>query len=194
MSARHMAKPSKKERQNLLLKQLGKNPFATDAELARQFGVSKQTIRLDRLALSIPEVRERVKLVARQVGSRPRNVSFGELMRLEPGSMGISTLLIGPEMVSEDTNVVEGYYLFAQAHALATTVVDAPLTLTASARVRYRRPVYLGEEAVARATVKVRRGMTQLVSVHTRVEGEIVFKGHFVILGAREDTARADSR
>lgn len=182
-----MVKLAKEERQSLLLKQLAKNPFATDAELARQFGVSKQTIRLDRLALSIPEVRERVKAVAREVQPRPREVALGELLRLEPGSMGMSMLAITPEMVHEDTKAVPGYYLFVQAHALAMAVVDAPLTLTASARVRYRRPVYLGEEIVARATVKVSRGLTQLVSVHSRVEGEIVFKGHFVILAAREE-------
>lgn len=50
---------SKKVRQQRLEAALIKNPFLTDAHLAEQFEVSIQTIRLDRLALGIPELRER---------------------------------------------------------------------------------------------------------------------------------------
>lgn len=186
-------KTSKEQRQQLLLHRLEDNPFVTDAELARAFGVSKQTIRLDRLSLSIPEVRERVKSVARQATGAPRLV-FGDLVKLEPGISGTSSLVVTGDMVISKINMLHGYYLFAQAHALAMAVVDAPLVLTGSARVRYHRPVYLGEEVIARGAVKVVRGLTYLVSVHSRVEGEIVFKGQFVILGAKEAEACEDSR
>ena len=49
---------SKKVRQQRLEAALIKNPFLTDAHLAEQFEVSIQTIRLDRLALGIPELRD----------------------------------------------------------------------------------------------------------------------------------------
>ena len=52
---------SKKVRQQRLEAALIKNPFLTDAHLAEQFEVSIQTIRLDRLALGIPELRERTR-------------------------------------------------------------------------------------------------------------------------------------
>lgn len=184
---------SKEQRQQALLQRLEENPFVTDAELARVFGVSKQTIRLDRLSLSIPEVRERVKTVAKQAGGAPR-LLFGDLIKLDPGASCTSRLMVTDDMVIGKVNMVHGYYLFAQAHALAMAVVEAPLALTGSARVRYHRPVYLGEEVIARGTVKVVRGLTHLVSVHSRVEGEIVFKGQFVILGAKEAEACEDSR
>ena len=52
----------KQERTPKLLQQTIKStPFITDEELAGKFGVSIQTIRLDRLELSIPELRERIK-------------------------------------------------------------------------------------------------------------------------------------
>jgi DeoR/GlpR family transcriptional regulator of sugar metabolism len=57
-------KRSKKERQHLLKTTIEENPFITDEELADRFSVSVQTIRLDRLELSIPELRERIKHVA----------------------------------------------------------------------------------------------------------------------------------
>ena len=57
-----MSRPSytKKERQAILGK-LKEDPFLTDEELSELFGVSIPTIRLDRLELGIPELRERIK-------------------------------------------------------------------------------------------------------------------------------------
>ena len=51
----------KKERQRRLIEQLKEDPFLTDEELSELFNVSIQTIRLDRLELGIPELRERYK-------------------------------------------------------------------------------------------------------------------------------------
>ena len=57
-------KRSKKERQRLLTERISENPFVTDEQLASEFNVSVQTIRLDRMELAIPELRERIKGVA----------------------------------------------------------------------------------------------------------------------------------
>lgn len=57
---------NKKERQELLQQTIIATPFITDEELAGKFGVSIQTIRLDRLELSIPELRERIKTLQRK--------------------------------------------------------------------------------------------------------------------------------
>ncbi|GAE89212.1 transcription factor fapR [Acetivibrio straminisolvens JCM 21531] len=51
----------KKERQAILLEKLEHDPFLTDEELSEMLGVSVPTIRLDRLELGIPELRERIK-------------------------------------------------------------------------------------------------------------------------------------
>ena len=47
--------------------QIDSNPFITDHELSDLFQVSIQTIRLDRTYLNIPELRERIKLVAEKL-------------------------------------------------------------------------------------------------------------------------------
>ena len=44
-------KRSKKERQQLLTENITENPFVTDEQLAAEFNVSVQTIRLDRMEL-----------------------------------------------------------------------------------------------------------------------------------------------
>ncbi|MDN5327079.1 MAG: hypothetical protein PWP41_1775 [Moorella sp. (in: firmicutes)] len=177
---------NKEERQQALRRYLRNNPFATDEELAEKFEVSVPTIRLDRLALGIPEVRERIMAMAQEARSRMRGVTaeelVGELVELQPGVMGISILEITPPMLVQPAGVARGYYLFAQAHSLALATVGAEVVLTSSARVRYRRPVYAGERVVARAMVKVIKGSTCLVSVHSRVNGELVFKGQYIII------------
>ena len=64
------------------------NPFITDEELAKKFNVSIQTIRLDRMELSIPELRERIKNVAKKnwnetVKALPLDEVIGEIIDLE---------------------------------------------------------------------------------------------------------------
>jgi len=77
----------KKERQRRLLEKLTTGPFLTDEELAESFNVSIQTIRLDRLELGIPELRERIKNVAEDNYTKGRSLQgkeiMGELVDLE---------------------------------------------------------------------------------------------------------------
>jgi DeoR/GlpR family transcriptional regulator of sugar metabolism len=64
-----MGRNSKEERRKWLGEELSKHPFFTDDELAERFKVSVSTIRLDRGALGIPELRERTRAVAQGVYS-----------------------------------------------------------------------------------------------------------------------------
>ena len=50
------------------------DPFITDKELASLFGVSIQTVRLDRLELGIPESRERTRRLAEEATNKVRTV------------------------------------------------------------------------------------------------------------------------
>lgn len=175
----------KKERQHQLAEYLEMKPFATDEELADIFNVSIQTIRLDRLALGIPQVRERVKHVAEEVYAPLRSLKqtelVGELIDVCLGESGISILDITDSMVFERSQIARGHFLFAQANSLAVAIVDADIVLTGSARVRYKRPVLAGERVIAKATVLAQRGNSFLVAVLSKVENELVFKGQFIV-------------
>lgn len=60
-------KLKKDKRREAIRQQIDSNPFITDHELSDLFQVSIQTIRLDRTYLNIPELRERIKLVAEKI-------------------------------------------------------------------------------------------------------------------------------
>ncbi|MFZ7104501.1 MAG: transcription factor FapR [Peptococcaceae bacterium] len=179
-------KLAKTERQEQLQKCLLENPFATDEELAQKFSCSIQTIRLDRLELGIPEVRERMKRVAESNYSKVKSVTdaeiIGELTQLELGIEATSILEVTAEMVAEKSNVCRGHHIFSQANMLAVALIDAEVVLTGSARIRYRRPVYLNEKIVATAQLARQRSNKHLVKVVSKVGAEEVFVGKFIVV------------
>ncbi|MCG0237931.1 MAG: transcription factor FapR [Firmicutes bacterium] len=182
----------KRDRQVMLREKLRENPFLSDEELARIFGVSVQTIRLDRLALGIPELRERTKSVAERTYGVVRALGakeiVGELIDITLGQSGISILETTEEMAFERTRVIRGQYIYAQAESLAIALLDADVALTGLANIKFKRPVYVGERLVAKAEVIRRKGDHHVVLVETRVGPEKVFRGKFVVFAV--DPAR----
>lgn len=177
---------SKKERQQLLRETIEENPFITDEELAAKFSVSVQTIRLDRLELSIPELRERIKNVAEKnfkdkVRSLPIEEVIGEIIDIELDKSAISILDIKKEHVFSRNRIARGHHLFAQANSLAVAVINDELALTAKASIRFIRSVKENERVVAKAKVTnidKENGRT-VVEVNSYVNNELVFKGEF---------------
>ncbi|MED1917718.1 transcription factor FapR [Brevibacillus sp. DP1.3A] len=181
-----IARLPKKDRQSRLVQYLADNPFATDEDLAELFHVSIQTIRLDRLELGIPELRERIKTVAEKsldpVKSLGVDEIIGEMVDLQLDSQAISVLEIKEEHVFSKTQIARGHYIFAQANSLAVAVINADVALTATARIRFVRPVRSGEKLVAKAVVRSRNGDECKVRVETKVQGELVFTATFRVV------------
>ncbi|MGC5327175.1 transcription factor FapR [Brevibacillus sp. SYSU BS000544] len=179
----------KKDRQTQLINFLQDNPFATDEELAGQYHVSIQTIRLDRLELGIPELRERIKNVAEKSFDHVKSLGIdeviGEVIDLQLDSHGISVLEIKEDHVFTRTQIARGHYIFAQANSLAVAVIDADVALTATARIRFIRPVKLGEKLIAKAVVRSHKGDESRVRVETKVQGETVFTATFRVFRQR---------
>lgn len=177
---------TKKVRQRQLAQKLKEEPFLTDGELAEIYGVSVQTIRLDRMELGIPELRERIKMVAENNYSKVKAITggeiVGELIDLVLGKSAISILQTTEDMVFEKTKIVRGHYMFAQANSLAIAVIDADVALTGVANVKYKVPVYAGEKLVAKAQVTRRRGNKHFVWVKTYVKNREVFRGKFILV------------
>jgi len=187
-----MAKLSKRERHQLLIQYIKDNPFVTDRELTRALKVSIQTIRLDRMELGIPELRERMKEMAERSYDSVRSLQLdeviGEIVDLQLDHSGISLFEIREEHVFSRTGIARGHHLFAQANSLAVAVIDCPIALTASADIRFLRPVHLGEKCIAKAHVRSNdeeRNKSR-VELNTYVGDELVFQGSFLIY--RSDT------
>ncbi|MUV40002.1 Transcription factor FapR [Lentibacillus sp. JNUCC-1] len=185
-------KLSKPKRQELLIETIEITPFITDEDLARKFQVSIQTIRLDRMELSIPELRERIKTVAKNqwnetVRALPLEEVIGEIVDLELDKRAISILEIKHEHVFSRNNIARGHHLFAQANSLAVAVMNDELALTAKSDLTFMRQVVEGEKVVAKAVVKGQssKGHT-IVHVNSFVAQEPVFSGIFNMFRSNE--------
>lgn len=178
---------SKKDRHQQLIQLIDDNPFVTDRELTRQLKVSIQTIRLDRMELGIPELRERIKQMAEHSYDQVRSLSLdevvGDVVDLQLDKSGISIFEIREEHVFSKTLIARGHYVFAQANSLAVAVINDEIALTSSADIRFLRQVRLGEKCIAKAYVRsnaAQKGKAK-VEVFTYVADEMVFQGNFIV-------------
>lgn len=175
----------KKHRQQKLQETIEEMPFITDEALANQYHVSIQTIRLDRMELAIPELRERIKSVATDqwnetVKALPIDEVIGEVIDLELDNRAISILDIRSEHVFSRNDIARGHHLFAQANSLAVAVINDELALTTKADIKFTRQVKQGERVVAKARVlKAAEKQRTTVEVDSYVDNEIVFSGVF---------------
>ena len=178
-----MKKIKKTERHQEIKKVLKNNPFFTDEELSEKFGVSVQTIRLDRMSLNIPELRERVKSVAtknlQKVKSLGEGEIVGELIDLQLNKNAISILQTDESMAFTKTKIIKGYYIFAMAETLALAVIKSNVALIGVANVKNRVPVKAGQKLVAKAEVINKRGSEYFVRVWINVNNDQVFRSKF---------------
>ncbi|UOQ85535.1 transcription factor FapR [Gracilibacillus salinarum] len=186
-------KRNKKERQLLLKDTIEEKPFITDETLAKMFAVSIQTIRLDRMELNIPELRERIKSVATNnwnetVKALPIDEVIGEIIDLELDERAISILDITAEHVFSRNKIARGHHLFAQANSLAVAVINDELALTANADIKFTRQVVQGERVIAKARVKeVTSSNRTAVEIQSYVDNETVFTGLFEMFRSNDN-------
>jgi len=176
----------KKERQSLLKRKIENDPFLTDEELAEMLSVSVPTIRLDRLELGIPELRERIKSMAEKNIEKVRSLQsreiVGELIDINLGQSAISVLETNSNMTFEKTKIVRGHYIYSFAESLAIAVIDANVALVGVANIKYKIPVYAGAKLIARAEVKRIRGNNHIVWVKISEKQNEVFRGKFILV------------
>jgi len=177
-------KSEKKFRQERLTKLLDKNPMETDEELASLLGVSVSTVRLDRALMGVPELRERVKRMAQEAGSRLRSLSrseiVGDLLELEPNKWALSVLRTTREMAFRTTDILWDHYIYAQASSIAVAVIEAETVIIDSMRGEYKGHARVGDMLIARAKVGVSKDGRYIVSVRTRVGEKEIFVGRFI--------------
>lgn len=179
-------KLNRQERRIALLDLLKADPFLTDWQLAESLDVSVATIRLDRMALNIPELRERAKTIASNTYSQVRALHgkevIGELVELELGKRAISVLVAEEQMVFQRNQIMRGHFLFAQGNSLSVALVNSDLALTKSSNVRFYRPVKLGDRVVATASVVSVESNRYKITVDSKVGDELVFRGEYLVV------------
>ena len=176
----------KEKRQEKIRERILHNPFLSDEQLSKIFRVSIQTIRLDRLEMGIPEMRKRVINLAQKASSKVKalnkNEIIGDLIDIELGKSGISTLHTTRDMAFDKNKLVRSHYIFSLADSLAMAIIDADVVLTGIARLRYKKPVYAGQLLVAKARIATKKSNKYLVSVHIRSDHVEVFTAKMIMV------------
>lgn len=178
---------AKRERQNKLVEKLKEDPFLTDEELAEQLGVSVPTVRLDRLELGVPELRQRIRDMASKNHNKVRSLSsneiIGEIVELNLGESAISILDTTNQMVFAQSKIVRGHYIYSMAESVAIAVIDADVALVGVANIKYKHPVYAGSKLIAKVTIKQKRPkgkhIVWVMIYNKQVE---VFRGKFLLV------------
>jgi len=158
----------------------------TDEDIAEYLDVSVPTVRLDRLELGIPELRQRIREVAslnhQKVRALHADEIIGEIIEINLGESGISILDTTEDMVFSQSKIVRGHYIYSLAESLAIAVIDAEVALVGVANIKYKIPVYAGSKLIAKATVKQTRSRSHIVWVFIYNKRKEVFRGKFILV------------
>lgn len=178
---------AKRERQSKLSEKLKEDPFMTDEDIAEYLSVSVPTVRLDRLELGVPELRQRVKEMAAKNHNKVRSLNsdeiIGEIIELNLGQSAISVLDTTEQMVFSQSKIVRGHYIYSMAESVAISVIDADVALVGVANIKYKQPVYAGSKLVAKVSVREKRDKGQhLVWVMIYNKQVEVFRGKFILV------------
>ena len=177
-------KSAKRLRQGQLAKLVDENPMVTDEELASFLEVSVSTVRLDRALMGVPELRERIRRMAQEAGSKLRSLSrseiVGDLLELEPNHWALSVLRTTREMAFRTTDFLWDHYIYAQASSIAVAVIEAAAVIVDSMRGEYKGHARVGDVLIARAKVGTSKDDRYIVSVRTRVREKEIFVGRFI--------------
>ncbi|MFA6074449.1 MAG: transcription factor FapR [Negativicutes bacterium] len=177
----------KDARRELLKQKIELDPFLTDGELSELFAVSIQTVRLDRVALNIPEVRERAKRLAKEPKEQLHaairlNQDMGELLELNISNFAMSMLEITPQMVMDKSKLEQGYCLYKQAVALSLALLNAPSAYLGEVYLKFIGQVEAGDKIFARAELTGRVDDIYRVKVTALKNAQEIFRAKFIML------------
>jgi uncharacterized protein (TIGR00369 family) len=82
-------------------------------------------------------------------------------------------------MKADDTGLVHGGFIFGLADYAAMIAVNHPNVMLGASRVRFLKPVRVGESVIAEAKVTGREGRKETVQVEVSRGDEKVFEGTF---------------
>ncbi|HSQ41869.1 MAG TPA: hypothetical protein VLM37_06295 [Fibrobacteraceae bacterium] len=170
-------------RQEQISREVDRNPYVLDHELAEMLNVSIHTIRADRKALGIPDVRKRFREIAEALSAKglENHKTFGELLEAETDVGGISLLESTSDMAFSKGDIIRGDILFAQANTLASALVDSEHALTAQANVQFTAAAWVGEKILGKAKVIKNDHWKKEIEVILKTPRSVVFKGSFLV-------------
>ena len=176
----------RERRSREIVKYLKQNPLATDKKLSEEFGVSVNTIRLDRARLGIKEFKERLidKASKACITAITKADIVGDVIEFESGIKATSVLKTKSYMVFENSGVVQGQYIYALAETLAISLIPMKAALVGVANIKYFSKIMVDQVIYAYAEVKkkIDKGFVVWVRILDQ-DDELKFKGKFILKG-----------
>lgn len=176
----------REKRSEKIVEYLKQNPLATDKMLSEEFGVSINTIRLDRARLGIKEFKERLmdKASKPSITAITKADITGEIVDFVLGEKAVSKLRTKPYMVFENSKVVQGQYIYALAETLAISLIPMKAAVVGVANIKYFSKITMGQVIYAHAEVmkKIAQGFVVWVRILDE-QDELKFKGKFILKG-----------
>lgn len=176
-----MKKPQelqKNERRREMVAMIEENPAVTDGELAERFAVSVATVRLDRQAMGIPQMRERVAKAVRQKSSGFRDEL--RVIDLEEGRKGLA-LFTTREAMLNGVGVVSADCLYGVAAGFAQTLTGEIFSPLQVGNIKYKNPVKSGEELVVKGKVALTKADKKYIYLSFYRNKEEVFRAKFIM-------------
>ena len=103
----------------------------------------------------------------------------GKPIQVKNGNSRVE-LVTTPEMAADNADLVHGGFVFGLADYAAMLAVNHPNVVLGSAEVKFLKPVQVGDQLLASATVKSIRGKKQIVDVIVKNSNISVFSGNFI--------------
>lgn len=168
----------KEERREALTGALQKNPCLTDADLSRMFGVSVATIRLDRQALGIPQMRSRILDAVASLRSEGQEELV--VFDVDQGRKGFAMFCPTPDMASRD-GFVGAEHLYGAAAELAELIEGERFTPVQVGNIKYKIPVYPGTSLIAKGEIARFRGDRKYIYISFSSRADEVFRAKFIM-------------
>ena len=171
---------TKEERRKNIHETVRQNPMLTDSELANLFSVSQATIRLDRQALGIPEMRKRIKnAIQKNMISVDRYHGEIEILQLELNRKGLALITITSDMV-DNSGYVPAEKMYGVSVELAKRLIGNKLDPTQVGNIKYKTAISAGKKLVVKMKVaRVKETKEYIYIVFYDREHE-VFRAKFI--------------
>ena len=171
-------KMDKNKRREAIQSLLRQNPCLTDGDLADHFSVSQATIRLDRQALGIPQMRERMEHL---VIAQPSEAREGiRILDLDVGDKGVG-LFKTDETMTDSAGMVPAEKLYGAAADFAESLAGIPFASTQVGNIKYKVPVVPGTLLIVKGRIVLMRGNKKHIYISFFAGDQEVYRAKFIM-------------
>jgi len=126
-----------------------------------------------------------VKKIEQKTHKKINNALCGTPIEIKKGYSKLK-LKTTNEMILDDSGLIHGGFTFSLADYAAMLAVNNPNVLLTEAKVKFNKPVILGDTLIAEARIQNRNDKKSIVEVKVKKDGIVVLHGEFICYSPEE--------